>query len=69
MEPASPNTSGGRDSSAKNAASAASPVTRLRKQVPTVETTSRQVAARSRLPSVPATGHRGLTAFAAMALR
>ena len=47
IEPASPKTSGGRESSAKNAASAARPVTRLRKQVPTVETTSRHVASRS----------------------
>ena len=39
IEPVSPKSSGGIDSSAKKAASAASPVTRLRRQLLTVDTT------------------------------
>src|SRR6478672_5045227 len=44
--PASANTSGGTDSTAKNAASAASPVTRLRRHEPTVVTITRQRCSR-----------------------
>ena len=41
MDPASAKISGGHESTAKDAAYAASPVTRLRMQVPTVDTMSR----------------------------
>ena len=53
-EPASPSTSGGIDSSAKNPASAARPVTRYRRQTATVRVTRpRTTRTGRRRPSAP----------------
>ena len=64
MEPARPKISGGSDSRAKKAASAASPVTRLRRQALTVETIRRQTVSRtwthSGSPVVVSVARRGL---------
>jgi hypothetical protein len=68
MDPASPKSNGGSDSSAKKAASAASPVTRLRKHVPTVETSSRQVVSRT-TNDRRRSGEGTLSDFTDMALR
>ena len=67
IEPASANSRGGSESSAKNAASAASPVTRFWKQVATVDLTSRQATCRVACHRV-GEGEPGLFAFADMAL-